>query len=274
MQKNYIAFFILAAIILISLVVVLYKSPSLSPSLDKDVGSEDIRLYAGFLSFPLVFASPMGAVTTALTSTLGGEMCGVPECKTFTSSKFRIRDPFSHGALWWKNLMERPDVKAEIERWLGEIENWVSSYQCPEGCTKSEGRPGVTFHMEPVESTGAICANAGKTMKIHISEESQAVGFGRCTMATANAGRKIQEKLVKEISSFCGENCGGAIVVKNASSISQDLGFQRGCKVTLEADVEITCAAVSSSNEYNIWAEISTCVSCSKPNKAAVGAEE
>ena len=165
-----------------------------------------------------------------------------------------------------KRFLERPDVQAELARLQAEINDWIASIPCPDGCTKTVPVYNVDFHVQPAPGHSYSCSNEGKTSTKRISASSASSAlFGRCIIAGYSAASKFQNELNAFLKETCGSKCGYQMSASFPLIEIDD--NEKECKVSISSDVTISCTGRPISDEYYIWIEAYVCVSCEEPAK-------
>ena len=140
-----------------------------------------------------------------------GESCSDPitRCESFSSKVFIIKNPHKLGPLDMKRLYDRSDIKAELARLQAEIDDWIASVPCPDGCIKSAFGLNVDFHIQPAPGQSFSCSLEGKksTKRISVSSASSSPVL-RCELAGYSAASKFQEELNAFLKETCGSKCG------------------------------------------------------------------
>jgi hypothetical protein len=188
--------------------------------------------------------------------------CYIPACRTFSSDRVRVNNPYSKTPLEWKRIMQKPEVRRIFDELYTQITIWLNNVGCPEECPTVLRHPTkYIFHVEPVETVSGSCSSAGQSQTHHISVEETAAGPGRCIIAAMNAGNTAKNQ-INSFQNSCGGSCGTSLDVSNLNFTKEDHGFLEGCRVTAEADVVITCVDKPVAQEFYVWIEAVSCITC------------
>jgi len=198
----------------------------------------------------------------------GGEpLCPAPGCQTFSAGPIRVK---GNPALNIDRIP--PEAQGQIDELIKETSDFIERSDC--GDCKKVPQVIVNAFFTPVNSQGGICSGGGL---VTISAKG-GNALGSCFLAAFDAFSKAKKQYKEIIKDVChGEGC-TPIITRSDVFLppkcykDRQRFFPLWVSVDLIIYIQVSCEGKSITNEYDLFADVTACVSCSpNPKKGDLG---